>query len=64
MDYTLRLSDQIYSYTPSRYSFEGLVEVCIGGSYHAICDEGWDDKDAQVVCTQIGYDPRYYSKFS
>ena len=31
-------------------TYVGQVKVCINGSYHEICDVGWDDLDAQVVC--------------
>ena len=31
-------------------TYVGQVKVCINGSYHEICDVGWDDLDAQMVC--------------
>ena len=30
--------------------------MCMNGTYGAICDVGWDDLDAQVVCRNLGYD--------
>lgn len=37
--------------------FEGRLEVCSEGQLDAvtICDDSWDDIDAQVVCSELGF---------
>ncbi len=33
----------------------GRVEVCVGGNYSTVCNDGqWDNQDASVVCQQLG----------
>jgi hypothetical protein len=49
------------SYTDDGYYvYGGRVEVCYNGTYGPVCDEGWTDNDAAVVCMNMGYNSPYY----
>ena len=47
-DGDLRLADGMTQY-------EGRVEVCSEEVWGTVCDDGWDDSDAMVVCRELGY---------
>ena len=35
----------------------GTFEVCLGGVYGSVCDLGWSNEDAAVLCRYRGFDP-------
>ena len=37
------------------YNNVGRIDLCVNGTWGTICGNGFDSKDASVVCRQLGY---------
>ena len=62
-EFDLRLNNASFS-SDNVLVVEGNVEICINGTYVAICDVGWDDVEAQLACNIAGYNAPFYRKFN
>lgn len=61
----MRLNNQTSYTTEGFYQiFEGNVETCLNGTYVSICDVGWDDVEAQLICNALGYAEPFYRKLT
>ena len=39
----------------STTAYEGRVEICYDGVWGSVCDSSWNDRDAAIVCQQMGF---------
>ncbi len=35
----------------------GVVEVCQNTSFVSVCEESWTNREATVICNQLGFSP-------
>ena len=40
-------------------AYQGRVEACLNAQWGALCHTSWDNKDAVVVCRQLGFRGSY-----
>ena len=35
----------------------GIVEICVTDTFGRVCNTGWTNRDASVVCRELGFSP-------
>ena len=51
----IRLAEQTHSTIDDDFFYGGRVDVCYNDVYHPVCDVGWDDMEAAVICNYYNY---------
>ena len=54
LNYLLPFSDAEIRLFGGSNRFEGRLEIFYQGIWGTICDDGWDDIDAAVMCRELG----------
>ena len=49
-----------FSHEDGSIVYGGRVEVCYNDTYHPLCDDGWTDNDAEVMCQYVLYNNYHY----
>lgn len=62
-EFDLRLTNTSSHSQDTNFMVQGNVEICINGTYVAICDLGWDSVEAQLACNIAGYSAPFFRKF-
>ena len=39
----------------STYTNLGIVEICVNNTWGTVCDVGFDNNGARIICRQLGY---------
>ena len=42
-------------YSSRSWPNQGILEVCVNGSWGRVCGDDWDINQTQVVCEHLGY---------
>ena len=64
---SIRVANGTYTYSRNfdgGATYAGRIEVCYNGSYGSVCDVGWDEEDASIVCRNSFGIENGYSKYS
>ena len=51
----MHFSDIKVQLLEGKNNYSGRVEITRNGIIGTICNDGWDDKDAAVVCRMLGF---------
>lgn len=64
-DVRFEIATYVSDTTPDGFQFvEGRVLICDDGEFTAICVNNWDNEDATVACSSLGYPTPLYGQLS